>query len=118
MEKHTEIRPDVGRSPVHPLALMAVLGLDWLWGVVEIGGSFTGAGLVAILPMCLAIGALAALCVGTIQIWVAGETWGAALAKAFVLGLLAALPFQIATTAIGAPLLLWSGIRHLRQARA
>ncbi len=118
MPKNMTLQSDAGRSPVHPLGLMAVLGLDWLWGMIEIGGSLTGAGLVAILPLSLAIGALAALCVGAVQVWVAGDKPGTALAKACALGLLAALPFQVATTAVGAPLLVWSGIRHLRQARA
>jgi hypothetical protein len=45
-----------------------------------------------------------------VQRHIDNDTWGAALAKGLVMGIIAGVPYPVAGTAVGLPLLAWAGI--------
>lgn len=101
--------------PVHYLAAMLTVILDWLWGMPEIAGSATGVGIIALPFLILSIGAVAFTGVTLIQRFMGRDGWGAALAKGLVMGVIAGVPFMVTGTAIGGVLLGWAGLGALRR---
>lgn len=92
--------------PVHPLSALVTMMLDAVWGV----GDFSG----LLIPlMSLVTGTLCFVSVLAVQRAVAKDSWGAAFARALVLGVLAGVPFMVMGTAAGAFLLGWAGLRGL-----
>ncbi|PWH14704.1 MAG: hypothetical protein DDG60_07310 [Anaerolineae bacterium] len=63
-----------------------------------------------------AIHALATLAtIALVQRFIAKDEWGASLAKELVMGIVAGVPYPVAGTLVGVPLLAWSGLRQLKQ---
>lgn len=89
---------------------MLTVVLDNVWGLGEIGSAATGVGIVLLLPLIFITGGSCFLGVLGIQRYLAKDGWGAALAKAFVMGAVAGVPFQVTGTAAGAFLLSWAGL--------
>ena len=58
------------------------------------------------------IGLLGFLATTLVQRYLAKDEWGPALAKGLVMGIFAGVPYPIAGTAIGAPLLIWAGLHE------
>jgi len=94
-------------SPIHPLAALVTIALDGVFGVVEIFDPFL------LVFTSLGVGVLGGISISLIQRFLAGDSWGAAIAKGLALGIVAGVPYPIAGTAIGAPLLAWSGLHQL-----
>ena len=63
--------------------------IDWLWFVLEVGTTLTVAGLVALLPIIIVCGATCFVVVLLIQRYVAGDNWGASIAKGLAMGVVA-----------------------------
>ncbi|MBL8163191.1 MAG: hypothetical protein JNJ61_14485 [Anaerolineae bacterium] len=101
--------------PIHYLAAMLTVILDWLWGMPEIAGGATGVGIIALPFLMLSIGAVAFTGVTLIQRFMGSDGWGAALAKGVVMGVVAGVPFMVTGTAIGGVLLGWAGLGALRR---
>jgi hypothetical protein len=100
----------MSRQPYHPLAAILVIVLDYLWTPVEIGFKVSGIGLIAV-PLLIGILAVIALIgVFLVQKFVAYDPVGTAIAKAFVMAVLAAVPFPVMSTVIGGALLAWAGV--------
>ncbi|HUI89727.1 MAG TPA: hypothetical protein VLX61_13500 [Anaerolineales bacterium] len=93
-------------APVHPLAALATLVLDNVFGVVEIADPllllFTG----------LAVGTICTVTVSFVQRYMAKDEWGPAIAKGLVMGVIAGVPFQVTGTAAGGILLAWAGMHE------
>jgi hypothetical protein len=47
-----------------------------------------------------------------VQRYLAKDEWGASIAKGLVMGIVAGVPYPIAGTVVGAPLLVWAGIHQ------
>lgn len=105
--------PKRGNAPVHFLSAFATIALDGIWGLIEMS-PLSLAMLPALIPAMLGLGGLCALTVTLVQRFVDHDTWGASAAKGLVLGIAAGVPFPIVGTAIGAPLLVWSGVQEIR----
>lgn len=101
--------------PVHYLAALLTVILDWLWGMPEVVGTGTGIGLLALPFMIASIGAVAFVGVTLIQRFMGGDGWGAALAKGVVMGVIAGVPFMVTGTVVGGVLLGWAGLGALRR---
>ena len=101
-------------APVHPLAVILVLVLDYAWTLVEGGATLTGVGLIAEPVLILVLAIVAFIGVLLTQKSVAHDTFGAATAKAFVLAVVAAVPFPVMSTAVGSILLAWAGLSTLK----
>ncbi len=101
--------------PIHYLAAMLTVILDWLWGMPEIAGGATGVGIIALPFLMLSIGAVAFTGVTLIQRFMGSDGWGAALAKGVVMGVVAGVPFMVTGTAVGGVLLGWAGLGALRR---
>jgi len=89
--------------PIHPLAAFVTLVLDGVFGTIEVLDPF------ALLFTSLIIGFLGLSATSLVQHYVAKDGWGASIAKGLVMGIVAGVPYPVAGTVIGAPLLIWAG---------
>ena len=98
-----EKREAIPAPPIHPLAALATIALDGFFGVFEVLDPlmlfFISAG----------IGVLGFITTSMVQRYLQKDEWGPALAKGLVMGILAGVPFPVAGTLVGAPLLVWAG---------
>ena len=101
-----ERRSAVPAPPIHPLAALATIALDGFFAVFEV-----------IDPLMLlfisgGIGLLGFAATTLVQRFLANDSWGAAIAKGAVMGIVAGVPYPVAGTVVGAPLLVWSGLHR------
>lgn len=94
--------------PIHALAALATIALDGLFGIPELAA-------VSIPILSPIVGALGFAATTLVQRFVAKDEWGASLAKGVVLGIVAGVPYPVAGTAVGAPLLIWAGLHQWRK---
>jgi hypothetical protein len=92
--------------PIHPLAAFVTIVLDGFFGVFEIFDPLL------LLFTSLGLGFLGFASTTLTQRFLAGDGWGAAVAKGLTLGIVAGIPYPVVGTAIGAPLLVWSGLHQ------
>ena len=99
------LAPPDGRAPFHPLSATLLIIIDNLWMLEE----WTLITLIFTIPLSF-------LSVFVPVYWIQrgkqGDSRGMALAKAFLLGLVAAVPFSITGTPVGLALLAWAGLKH------
>ena len=93
-------------APIHPLAALATIVLDNVFGVFEF-----------IDPLALVLTSVTVGVVGTVttmlvQRYLAKDGWGVSVAKGLVMGILAGVPYQVTGTAVGIPLLAWAGLHE------
>ena len=100
-----ERRP-VPAPPIHPMAALATIALDGVFTLPELDPLL----IPIISPVVGVIGFTATMLV---QRFIAKDEWGAAAAKGLVMGILAGVPYPVAGTLVGAPLLIWSGLHQL-----
>ncbi len=93
--------------PIHPLAALATLALDGFFLVVEILDPFL------LVVTSLGLGILGFAATTLVQRFVAKEEWGEAVAKGMVMGIIAGVPYAVAGTLVGVPLLIWAGVSQL-----
>lgn len=94
--------------PIHALAALATVALDGVFAVPELA--------VLSLPITVVtVGALGFASTALVQRFLAKDDWGASLAKGLVMGIVAGVPYPVAGTLVGVPLLAWSGLQQLRQ---
>jgi hypothetical protein len=94
----------ISPPPIHPLAALATLVLDGFFLVFEILDPFI------LLFTSLGLGVLGFTATTLVQHYVAKEDWGPAVAKGFVMGIVAGVPYAVAGTVVGVPLLVWAGV--------
>ncbi len=110
-ENSTPLRSASGAfpaPPIHALAALATIALDGLFGIPELAA-------VSIPILSPIVGALGFAATTLVQRFVAKDEWGASLAKGLVLGIVAGVPYPVAGTAVGAPLLIWAGLHQWRK---
>jgi hypothetical protein len=92
----------INPPPIHPMAAFATIALD---------GIFFFFFIEAVNPLAaLGIGALGFAAVTMVQRHIDNDSWGAAIAKGLVMGIIAGVPYPVAGTAVGLPLLAWAGL--------
>jgi chromate transport protein ChrA len=96
----------ISAPPIHPLAAFATIALDGIFGAFEIVDPF----LLAV--TCIVVGLLGFSATTMVQRYLAHDGWGTAIAKGLVMGIVAGVPYPIAGTVVGAPLLVWAGIHQ------
>lgn len=101
-----ERRSAVPEPPIHPLAALATIALDGVFTVLEIFDPLL------LLFISGGVGLLGFTATTLIQRFLANDSWGAAVAKGLVMGIFAGVPYPVAGTAIGAPLLIWAGLHQ------
>ena len=101
----TERHP-VPPAPIHPLAALATIVLDNVFGWFEILDPL------ALVLTCVTVGGIAFLTTMFVQRYLAKDEWGPSVAKGMVMGVLAGVPFPVAGTAVGAVLLGWAGMNQ------
>lgn len=97
-------------APVHPLGAIIVLCLDYFWTLGEVGTGATGVGIGLIPFLVIILGIIAFVGVFGIQKFVARDGILSSLSKAFAMAIIAAVPFPVASTAVGGILLSWAGL--------
>jgi hypothetical protein len=100
-------RRPVPPAPIHPLAALATIVLDNVFGVFELVDPL------ALVLTSISVGVLGTVTTTLIQHYLAKDNWGPAVAKGLVMGIFAGVPFQVTGTAIGIPLLAWAGLHEL-----
>jgi hypothetical protein len=101
-----EKRSPVPPAPIHPLAALTTLVLDNIFGVVEIVDPL------ALVLTSVSVGVVGAVTTMFVQRFLSKDSWGASIAKGLVMGVLAGVPYQVAGTAVGIPLLAWAGLHE------
>ncbi len=99
-------RSPVPAAPVHPLAALATLVLDNVFGVVELADPLL------LLVTGLTVGTICTVAVTMVQRYMAKDEWGPAIAKGLVMGIIAGVPFQVSGTVAGGLLLGWAGMHE------
>jgi hypothetical protein len=99
-------RHPVPPAPIHPMSALATLVLDNIFGVIEIVDP------VALVLTSLGVGVLGGVTTMFVQRYLARDSWGASIAKGLVMGIVAGVPYQVAGTAVGIPLLAWAGLHE------
>ena len=102
----TDPRHPIPPAPVHPLAALATIVLDNVFGVIELVDPFT------IILTSVSVGVLGTVTTMLVQRYLAKDSWGASIAKGLVMGIIAGVPFQVTGTAVGIPLLAWAGLHE------
>jgi hypothetical protein len=98
-----EPRNTIPAPPIHPLAALATIALDGFFTVFEVLDPLM------LLFISSGIGLLGFLTTTFVQRFLARDDWGPAVAKGLVMGIFAGVPYPVAGTVIGAPLLVWAG---------
>jgi hypothetical protein len=101
-----ERKNTVSAPPIHPLAALVTIALDGIFSVFEILDPLM------LLFISGGVGLLGFLSTTLVQRYLAKDEWGPAMAKGLVMGIFAGVPYPIAGTAIGAPLLIWAGLHQ------
>ena len=101
-----DARHPIPPAPVHPLAALATIVLDNVFGVIELVDPFT------IILTSVSVGVLGTVTTMLVQRYLAKDSWGASIAKGLVMGIIAGVPFQVTGTAVGIPLLAWAGLHE------
>jgi hypothetical protein len=106
MNNQIEVRRPIPPAPIHPLAALATIVLDNVFGVFEIIDPF------ALVLTSVAVGIIGTVTTTLVQHYLAKDEWGPAVAKGLVMGIFAGVPFQVTGTAVGVPLLAWAGLHE------
>lgn len=99
-------RRPIPPAPIHPLAALTTLVLDNVFGVVEIVDPL------ALVLTSISVGVVGAVTTTLVQRFLSRDSWGSSIAKGLVMGVLAGVPYQVAGTAVGIPLLGWAGLHE------
>lgn len=107
IERRSEGNP-FPTPPIHALAALATIALDGVFAVPEL--------FVLSLPITtVVVGALGFSATALVQRFIAKDEWGASLAKGLVMGIVAGVPYPVAGTLVGVPLLAWASLRQWSQ---
>ena len=101
-----DFRHPIPPAPVHPLAALATIVLDNVFGAFELVDPL------ALVLTSIGVGALGTVTTMLVQHYMAKENWGVSVANGLVMGIIAGVPFQVTGTAIGIPLLAWAGLHE------
>lgn len=104
--RETRARPAGTVPPVHPLAALILLAVDNLWSLAE----WAVVSWVVTIPAAFVSVFLPTYFLHRRSL---GQSRARALGWALLLGVIAAVPFSVGGTAIGAGLLAWLGITRL-----
>ncbi len=107
--------PEASAPPLHILAALATVALDWVWFLVELPATVSLAFLPTLVPLALVLGLLDVAVVTLVQRFLAGESWGRAAAKGLAMGIIAGVPYPVFGTIIGVPLAAWAGVREVQK---
>lgn len=114
-ETQPELPPPSPEPPLHILAALSTIALDWIWFMVELPSTVSLAFIPTLLPLALGLAVINTLAVTLVQHFLVGEAWGRSAAKGVVMGIVAGVPYPVFGTVIGAPLAAWAGIREIRK---
>jgi hypothetical protein len=101
-----ELRRSIPPAPVHPLAALATIVLDNLFLLPELAGPQMW---LVTVPL---IGGIGLLATTMVQHYLAKDSWGEAVAKGLVMGIVAGVPVSVTGTAVGGILLAWAGLHE------
>jgi hypothetical protein len=102
----------VPASPLHPLSSIVTIVLDLLWKGMQAGATLSVIGTVGVIPLILISGVACFVSVTLIQRHVDHDSWGAAIAKAAAMGIVAGVPYFVTGTVVGGVLLGWAGVHN------
>jgi hypothetical protein len=101
-----EPRRSIPPAPVHPLAALATIVLDNLFALPEFAGPELW---IITIPL---VGGAGLVATTLVQRYLAKDSWGEAVAKGLVMGIIAGVPISVTGTAVGGVLLAWAGLHE------
>src|SRR5258706_226865 len=101
------------RAPVHWISGLLTFAIDSLWSIPEMLAAASLVGLVLVPIFAFLSGLFCFVAVLIIQRFIAKDSWGMALIKSLVIGLIAAIPFPFIGSALGVVLHVWSILQAL-----
>ena len=104
-------------APVHPLSAILTILLDYIWTLEEVSADITIVGIALEPFLIVTLAAAAFIGVFLVQKFIAHDSTGSAAAKAFVMAVIAGVPFPVTSTVFGGALLTWAGVSFVRDKR-
>jgi hypothetical protein len=105
----------VPKPPLHPFSALAVIAIDGVSTVAELGATATVLGLLLVPVMIVLSGLMSFLVVTLIEWQVAHRSRRGAVLAGGAMGLLTALPYLFAGGLAGGVALAWAGIFELQK---
>ncbi len=109
MSDEIEVRRPVPAPLIHPMSALITLALDYIFAIPELLETIAPPILVL---TSLGVGLIGAVASSLIQHYIAKDEWGPSVAKGVFMGIFAGVPYPVASTLIGAPLLVWAGLHQ------
>jgi len=103
------------KPPLHPLSALALVVIDGLATVAELGAAVSILGIVLVPVIVIGSGLLSLGVVVALERYWAGQPWKMALTAGVIMGVLTALPFFFVGGLAGLVILLWAGIHELQK---
>ncbi len=103
------------KPPLHPLSALAIVVIDSLSTVAELGAAASIVGIVLVPVIVVLSGLLSLGAVVALERYWARQAWKMALVAGVIMGALTALPFFFVGGLTGLVLLAWAGIHALQK---
>ncbi|MBW2309883.1 MAG: hypothetical protein JRF35_02255 [Deltaproteobacteria bacterium] len=100
-----ETKPAKPRPPIHYIACVLTIVLDWAWFLAELIQSFSIENLPRILGIIAGVFITCFVAVVVVQRYTAHESWRSSLLKGSIMGLAACVPYPVVGTFVGVVLL-------------
>ncbi len=109
------MRDTFPKPPLHPLSALAIVVIDAVSTVVELGATASIVGIVLVPVVVVLSGLLSLGAVVALERYWARQPWKMALVAGVIMGGLTALPFFFVGGLTGLVLLAWAGIHELQK---
>jgi hypothetical protein len=100
-------------APVHPLSAILTILLDYIWTLGEVSADITVVGIALEPFLIVTLALIDFIGVFLVQKFIAHDSTGSAAAKAFVMAVIAGVPFPVTSTVFGGALLTWAGVSFI-----
>jgi hypothetical protein len=109
------MRDTFPKPPLHPLSALAIVVIDAMSTVAELGAAASIVGIVLVPLTVVLSGVLSLGVVVALERYWARQPWKTALTAGAIMGVLTALPFFFVGGLAGLVILIWAGIHELQK---
>ena len=109
------MRDTFPKPPLHPLSALAIVVIDAMSTLAELGAAASIVGIVLVPVVVILSGLLSLGVVVALERYWARQAWKAALVAGVIMSVLTALPFFFVGGLAGLVLLAWAGLHQLQK---